>query len=247
VVIVNEELARKQWPDQDPIGKRLRIGGRGSNWPWLTVVGVVGNVRTQWPTPNFFRELYVPYTQYPWLLAPRHLIVRTASSPTSVAVAIRREVAALDKDQPVSDIRTLDQLVGEAVAQQRFAMVLLGVFAALALVLAAVGIYGVMAYSVAQRSHEMGIRMALGAQSGEVLRLVVGRGLILTVAGVGVGLAGALALTRFLTSLLYGVRPTDLRTLASVSLLLSGVALLASYIPARRATKVDPMVALRYE
>jgi len=246
VVIVNEKLARKQWPGQDPIGRRLRMDGN-NNSPWLTVVGVVGNVRTQWPFPDFLSELYVPYTQYPWLLFPRHLIVRTVSNPTGLATAIAHEVKALDKDQPVSDIRSLDQLVAEAVAQQRFAMVVLGAFASLALVLAAVGIYGVMAYSVTQRTHEIGLRMALGAQPGDVLSLVVGRGLILTLVGVGAGLAGALALTRFLSSLLYEVRPTDFGTFAAVSLLLIGVALLASYIPARRATKVDPMVALRYE
>ncbi len=246
VVIVNEKLARKQWPGQDPIGRRLRMDGN-NNSPWLTVVGVVGNVRTQWPFPDFLSELYVPYTQYPWLLFPRHLIVRTVSNPTGLATAIAHEVKALDKDQPVSDIRSLDQLVAEAVAQQRFAMVVLGAFASLALILAAVGIYGVMAYSVTQRTHEIGLRMALGAQPGDVLSLVVGRGLILTLVGVGAGLAGALALTRFLSSLLYEVRPTDFGTFAAVSLLLIGVALLASYIPARRATKVDPMVALRYE
>ena len=246
VVIVNEKLARKQWPGQDPIGRRLRMDGN-NNSPWLTVVGVVGNVRTQWPFPDFLSELYVPYTQYPWLLFPRHLIVRTVSNPTGLATAIAHEVKALDKDQPVSDIRSLDQLVAGAVAQQRSAMVLLGAFASLALVLAAVGIYGVMAYSVTQRTHEIGLRMALGAQPGDVLSLVVGRGLILTLVGVGAGLAGALALTRFLSSLLYEVRPTDFGTFAAASLLLIGVAMLASYIPARRATRVDPMVALRYE
>jgi putative ABC transport system permease protein len=246
VVIVNEKLARKQWPGQDPIGRRLRMDGN-NNSPWLTVVGVAGNVKTQWPYPGFLSELYVPYTQYPWLLFPRHLIVRTVSNPTGLATAIAHEVKALDKDQPISDIRSLDQLVAEAVAQQRFAMVVLGAFASLALVLATVGIYGVMAYSVTQRTHEIGLRMALGAQPGDVLSLVVGRGLILILVGVGAGLAGALALTRFLSSLLYEVRPTDFGTFAAVSLLLIGVALLASYIPARRATKVDPMVALRYE
>jgi putative ABC transport system permease protein len=245
VVIVNEHLARKQWPGQNPIGKRLKM--EGSNRPWLTVVGVVGNVRTQWPYPDPLSELYVSYTQYPWLLSPRHLIIRTVSSPAGVTAAIRREVAALDKDQPVSDVRTLDQFVGEAVAQQRFSMVLLGAFAGLALVLAAVGIYGVISYAVTQRTHEIGIRMALGAERRDVLRLVVGQGVALTLGGVGIGLTGALALTRFMSSLLYGVRPSDPVTFAVVSVVLTGVALLASYIPARRATKVDPMVALRYE
>jgi putative ABC transport system permease protein len=164
-----------------------------------------------------------------------------------IAAAVRYEVTTLDKDQPVSDIRPLEELAAEAVAQQRFAMMLLGVFAALALVLAAVGIYGVMAYSVTQRSHEIGIRMALGAERKDILRLVVGQGLSLTAVGVVLGLAGAFALTRFLASMLYEVRPSDPTILGVVSVLLACVGLLACYIPARRATKVDPMVALRYE
>jgi putative ABC transport system permease protein len=245
VVIVNEELARKLWPGRDPIGKRLRVADPGK--PWLTVVGVVGNVRTQWPTPEFFSEFYLPYTQYPWDLAPRHFIVRATSDPTTLAAAIQREVAALDKDQPVSDVRTLEQVAGEAVGPQRFAMILLGAFAALALALAAVGIYGVMAYSVAQRTHEIGIRVALGANRGNVLGMVVRQALELALVGAALGLAGALGLTRLLSSLLYSVRPTDPLTLALVTLVLVGVSAFASYIPARRATKVDPMEALRYE
>jgi putative ABC transport system permease protein len=245
VVIVSEELARKQWLGQDAIGKRMRVNLPGK--PWLTVVGVVGNVRTAWPTPDFFQEFYLPYTQYPWDLAPRVFIVRTAMNPTAVAASIQREVAALDKDQPVSDLRTLEQVVGEAVGPQRFAMMLLGAFAALALALASVGIYGVMAYSVSQRTHEIGVRMALGANRSNVLGMVVRQALGLALAGAGVGLAGALGLTRLLSSLLYSVRPTDPLTLALVTLVLVGVSAFASYIPARRAAKVHPMEALRYE
>ena len=245
VVIVNEELARTQWPAKDPVGRRLRVNMSGK--PWLTVIGVVGNVRTEWPMPQFRQELYLPYTQYPWDLAPRHLIVRTAVNPAAMAAAVRREVAALDKDQPVSDVRTLEDVVAEAVGPQRFAMMLLGSFAALAVVLASVGIYGVMAYSVSQRTHEIGIRMALGAQRGNVLSMVVGEALVLALIGAGLGLAGAWGLTRLLSSLLYNVRPTDPLTFALVPLLLVGVSAFASYIPARRATRVDPIVALRYE
>jgi len=244
-VIVNEELARKQWPGQNPIGKRLRVNERGK--PWLTVVGVVGNVKTEWPTPEFFQEFYLPFTQYPWDLAPRHLMVRTALNPIAVAAAVRGEVNALDKDQPVSDVRTLEQVVGEAVGPQRFAMMLLGTFAALALVLASVGIYGVMAYLVSQRTREIGIRMALGANRDNVLGMVVGQALVLAVIGAAIGLAGALGLTHLLSSLLYSVRPTDPLTFMLVSFVLVGVSVFASYIPARRATKVDPMAALRYE
>jgi putative ABC transport system permease protein len=245
VVIVNEELARKQWPGQDPIGKRLRVNDPGK--PWLTVVGVAGNVRTEWPAPEFRMEFYLPYTQYPWDLAPRHFIVRATSNPTALAAAIQREVVALEKDQPVSDLRTLEHVAGEAVGPQRFAVILLGAFAALALALASVGIYGVMAYSVSQRTHEIGIRMVLGARRGNVLSMVVRQALALALVGAGVGLVGALGLTRLLSSLLYSVRPTDPLTLALVTLVLVGVSAFASYIPARRATKVSPTEALRYE
>ena len=244
-VIVNEKLAQNEWAGQDPIGKRLRLEGSGN--PWLTVVGVVGNVRTQWPYPGFLAELYVPYTQYPWLVSPRHLIVRTTVDPASLATAIRHEVTALDKDQPVSDIRLLADVAGEAVAQRHFAMMLLGIFAALGLVLAAIGIYGVMAYSVTQRSHEIGVRMALGAGRQDILRLVVRQGLVLTGVGVVLGLAGAFSLTHFLASMLYEVSRSDPTILGIVTFLLIGVALGACYLPARRATKVDPMVALRCE
>jgi len=245
VVIVNEELARRQWPGQNPLGKHMRVNENGK--PWLTVVGVVGNVRTNWPGPEFLQEFYLPYTQYPWDVAPRNLVVRTSMNPSALAAAIQREVAALDKDQPVSNIRTLEDVVGEAVGAQRFAMILLGAFAVLALILASVGIYGVMAYSVSQRTHEIGIRMALGARGSNVLGMVVGEALVLALAGAGIGLAGALGLTRLLSSLLYNVSPSDPLTLAMVCLVLLGVSALASYIPARRATRIDPIVALRYE
>jgi len=245
VVIVNESLARKQWPDQDPIGRRLKMAAGDS--PWLTVVGVVGSVRTQWPYPGFLAELYVPYTQHPWVLSPRHLIVRTDSQPTAIAAAIRYEVSALDKDQPVSDVRLLSELAAEAVAQRHFTMMLLGVFAMLALVLAAIGIFGVMSYAVTQRSHEIGIRMALGADRKDILRLVIGQGLVLAAVGIVLGLAGALVLTRFLASLLYEVRPSDPTILGVVSVLLACVGVLACFIPARRAAHVDPLVVLRCE
>jgi putative ABC transport system permease protein len=245
VVIVNEKLARSEWSGQNPIGKRLRMGS--ANWPWMTVVGVVGSIKTQWPDNHFFREIYVPYTQYPWVVAPRHLIVHATSNPTAITAGIRRIVAELDQDQPVSDVRPLAEVVGLADAQQRFSMLLLGIFAFLAVALASVGIYGVMSYSVTRRTHEIGVRMALGATRRDVLRLVVREGMALATVGTVAGLAAALALTRFLSSLLYGVRPIDPLTFAAVSAVLASIALLACYIPARRATKVDPQVALRYE
>jgi putative ABC transport system permease protein len=245
VVIVNEELVRRNWPGQDPIGKRLR--SQGDKMPWLTVVGVANNVRTNGPDADFQPELYIPYTQYPWLLSPRFVVVRTSVAPLALASSTRREVLTLDKNQPISDIRTLDQIAGESSAQRQFLMVLLGIFAGLALILAGVGIYGVLAYSVARRTHEIGVRMALGAVRGDVMKLVLAQGLRFALFGVLAGLAGALMLTRVLTSLLFGVSPTDPVTFGLVTALLALVAFLACYIPARRATKVDPMVALRYE
>ena len=246
VVLVNEELVRRNWPGQNPLGKRLKtvLNPQGA---WLTVVGVVENIRTMGPDVGFEPELYIPYTQYPWLLSPRHLVVRTAGNPLAIAPAIRQAVAALDNEVPISDIRPLNQIAGEPAAPRRFIMVLLGFFAALALLLAGVGIYGVMAYSVSQRTHEIGIRMALGAQQSEILRRVIGQGLVPVLLGMGAGLAGAVGLSRFLSSLLFQVQPTDSVTFAVVPLGLFVVALLACFIPARRAAKVDPMVALRYE
>ncbi|HEV2492299.1 MAG TPA: ABC transporter permease [Terriglobia bacterium] len=249
VVIVNEQLARTYWPGQSPLGKQLRMGSPSGAAPWLTIVGVAGNVLSQGPDGGFHAEVYVPYQQFPWVLSPDHLLVRTAGAvkPASAARAIVQAVHRVDKDQPVVDITTLEQVAREPMAQQRMMMALLGAFAGLALVLAAGGIYGVISYTASQRTHEIGIRMALGAERPDVLRLVVGHGLRLSLVGVGAGLAAALALTRLMSSMLYRVRPTDVVTFATVSVLLAVVALVASYIPARRASNVDPMVALRYE
>jgi putative ABC transport system permease protein len=247
VVIVNEELARVQWPGADPIGKRLRMGtGTGSD-PWLIVVGVVGNVLTQGTTVPAQREIYVPYQQYPWVLSPDHLVLRTARDvrPDSVANAVVRVLNDVDADQPAADIRTVDRLAAEWVAQPRMVTALLGAFALLALGLAALGIYGVLAYSVAQRRREIGIRVALGAPRPTVLRLVIGEGARLALIGIGVGLIASLALTRLLTTLLYGVRPTDVPTFLAGALVLSSTSLLACYIPSRQATRVNPIDVLK--
>jgi putative ABC transport system permease protein len=190
--------------------------------------------------------MYLSYRQAGFF-APEDLVVKTDVEPASLAATVRKAVWEIDKDQPVSNIRTMDEILAESIARQRFSMLLLGIFAGGALLLAAVGIYGVMSYSVAQRTHEIGIRMALGAETGAVLKLAVGYGLKLVIAGVVIGLIAAFALTRLMATLLFGVTPTDPATFVVISVLLICVAAIASYIPARRATKVDPLVALRYE
>jgi len=242
VAIISESLARRLWPKEDPVGKRVAI--EGFKQP-REVVGVVGDVRQLGLTSEKTSEVYVPFAQVPTRLLC--FAIRTASDPSGLAKAAQREIWAVDKDQAVAYVMSMDQLASESLAPQRIITLLLGIFAGSALLLAAVGMYGVISYSATQRTHEIGIRMALGARSADVLKLVVGQGLVLVLAGVVIGLAGALGLMRFVSSLLYGVRASDPATFVSVAAVLTVVALVASYIPARRAAKVDPMVALRYE
>ncbi|HEY6271768.1 MAG TPA: ABC transporter permease [Terriglobales bacterium] len=254
VVVVNEALARYCWPGEDALGKRITMDDLLKKPKWLTVVGVVKDARQRdWAAvPDI--EMYLPYLQRGDYLEDTRswvsyltLVVRTSGDPARLTPAISSEIWALDKNVTISEVQTMDQVISDATAQPRFYLLLLGTFAAVALVLAAVGIYGVMSYSVSRRTHEIGIRMALGAREGDVLRLVTGQGMVLALAGAGAGLAGALGLARLMSSLLYGVRPDDPLTYAGVALVLAAVALLANYAPARRATKVDPMVALRHE
>ena len=243
VAIINEAMAQASWPGEDPIGKRMKMGVETQ--PWLTVVGVVKDIRSRLgmaPTP----QVYLPYTQSP-AFGPRDLVLRTRMEPESLAAAVRREVWAIDKDQPVADIKTMEQLLSASIERPRFNTLLFAIFSALALALAGVGIYGVMSYTITQSTHEIGIRMALGARPRDVLKLTMGKGLLLTLTGVAIGLFAAFALTRAMSSLLFGVSATDPLTFALIALLLTGVALLACYVPARRATKIDPMAALRYE
>jgi putative ABC transport system permease protein len=243
VVLINQAMVRRFWPDEDPLGKQITTDGKS----FFSIVGVVGNVRQLGQASETSPEFYLSYLQDPVDWPYRTLVVRTASDPLKLTGLIKQAVWSVNKDQPVSDIRTMEQVLAYSVSQPRNFTLLMGVFAALALALASVGIYGVVSYSVSRRTHEVGVRLALGAERIDVLRLVVGQGMLLTGIGLGIGLAGAMALTRFLSSFLYGVRPTDPITFAVVALALAGVALLATYIPARRAMKVDPMVALRYE
>ncbi len=247
VAIVNETFARKFFPGEDPIGRRYLYGDPGGdNDQWFTIVGVVADMKRT----DFNAEVR-PETFYPLAQVPdtsMMLVVRAASGDAaSLASLVRQQVRSLDADQPVYAVRTMDEQLAERRAQRRFNMLLLALFASVAMALAAVGLYGVMAYTVTQRQHEIGIRMALGAGAADVFRLVVGRGMILAAVGIAVGFVSALALTRLMTGLLFNVSAADPLTYAAVSLLLAAVALAGCLVPARRATKVDPMVALRYE
>ena len=244
VIIVNETLARKYWPNADAIGQRMRYSGPLEKNPWMQVVGVAQDVKYEMNlavTPEF----YVPHAQDSW--PSMVLVARTKVEPAAMATPIREQVWAIDKDQPVFDVHTMREVRAISLTLYSFSSVMLGIFAGVALLLAAIGIYGVMSYTVTQRTQELGIRMALGARTMDVLKLVVRNGMFLALIGVAVGLAGAFALTRLLGSLLVGVTPTDAVTFSTVTLGLLFIALIACYIPARRATKVDPMVALRYE
>jgi len=253
VAIVNEAFARRFFDGQDPMAQQLSVG-RGANDPARQVVGVAGDIKQSGldrPAPPM---VFVPVPQMPDKLmaivrtfTAAHFTVRTTVAPSSLGAEIKREIAGLDPTLAVSGISSMDEIAKLSVAPQRFNMQLLGLFAALGLLLAAVGVYGVISYSVAQRTNEIGLRIALGAQPADVVRLVLGQGLALALLGAGLGLAGAYGLTRLLKSLLFGVEATDPLTFASLSVLLLGVALVACFVPARKAAKVDPMVALRDE
>lgn len=244
VVIINSFLAQRYFPGQDPVGKRVDMGFRTGTL--LQIVAVAADERHDTLQADLHPGMYLPYAQADkWL--PLILLLRSSSDPATVASAVREQVRELDAQLPIYDVKTMDQVLYAAVARPRFMTSLLGVFAAVAALLAAVGIYGVMSYTVAQNTREIGIRMALGAAPRDVLRMVVSQGMILTLIGVAVGLAAALALTRVMRSLLFSVSTTDPATFAGIALLLAGVAFVACYIPARRAAKVDPLVALRHD
>jgi len=243
VAIINETMAERLWPGENAVGKQFATSQSGG--PYYQVVGVAKDMRLEALAEAPGLAMFVPLAQE--YQAGMTLLVRTATDPMALLPAIRREVQSQDKNLPVFDVTTLREAVGTTLNQQKLYATLIGSFALVALILAAIGIYGVISYSVARRTHEIGIRMALGAERSDVLELVVRQGMLLTLIGLIAGLPIALGLTRFLKSLLYGVNPNDAATFVLVALVLGSVALLACYIPARRATKVDPMVALRYE
>jgi len=255
VAIINAAMAKKYWPKDDPIGQIIVIGkGMGPQFedPPRQIVGIVGSVRENGLKNEGVGVMYIPQSQVPEGITtlansviPLSWSIRTAAEPLSQRMAVERALHLVDGQMPVSRVRTMEQVISETVSRQRFNMVLLGIFAGVALLLAALGIYGVMSYSVQQRTQEIGIRMALGASRGRMLSLVMGQGMKLAGIGVGLGLALAYGATRLLASLLFGVKASDPLTFAAVAGILTAAALLAAYIPARRATTVDPAVALR--
>jgi putative ABC transport system permease protein len=248
VAIINQKAAQDFWPNQDPIGKRLKFGRADSNSPWLQVVGVTHDVKEVGLNEPTRYEVYRPYLQstdsWEW---PRFLVVRTAIEPLQVQEELQRLVARIDPEEPLNDLMTMNEIVEQQTSQTATQAGLLSGLATLALIMAAVGTYGVMSYSVSQRSHEIGIRMALGAHGGNILSLILGHGARLAAAGVGIGITAAFAGTRLMSTLLFGVSPFDPFTFIGVALLLMFVALTACYFPAHHAMRVDPMIALRYE
>jgi putative ABC transport system permease protein len=246
VALVNEKLARQFFAGENPIGKQIRAAGNGKSLPWMTIVGVVRDTRHTGPLRDAALEIYVPYLQFRSTnLQPIALILRTEGDPERLLPFIHRAVASVDKDQPLVSVSSMDKDLAEFIAPQRFDTTLMALFAAIGLVLAAIGIFGVMSYRVAQRTQEIGVRMALGAEGRDVLWMVLAEGLRTAAFGLALGWAGAWALTRYLASLLYTVKPGDPLTLSLVSALALATAAAASYLPARRASRLDPMVALR--
>jgi putative ABC transport system permease protein len=245
-VIINKTMAETYFPNQDPVGRRLQTGGYSANVPFDAIVGVVDDVKYQGLNEEPKPTIYVPFLQNLWWRS-MYIAVRTQNDPLTHVAAIRNEVLSVDKDLPVSNIKTMEQIISESVTEPKALTTLFGLFGVVALILASVGIYGVMSYSVTQRTREIGIRMALGAQKGDVLQMIVRQGMVLAVIGVGIGLFASFALSRLIADLLFGVSARDVMTFFAVSLILAAVALVACFVPARRAAKTDPMVALRYE
>jgi putative ABC transport system permease protein len=260
VAVINEALEREYWKDSDPVGQHIQLNwgralqltsadsrapNRQAGAANITIVGVVGDIKTDGFDAAGTPHIYLSEPQAPSYNSVVYL--RTAADPGTLSEAIRREVQAVDQTIPVFGIQTMDEVVARSLAARRFALEILGIFAIVAFLLACVGIYGVMAYAISQRTGEIGLRMALGARRGDILRVVLNEAAPIVIAGVGAGLLGSLLLTRFLQNLLFDIKPTDPLTFGALTILLAGVALLASFIPARRASRIDPLVALRHE
>ena len=255
VIVIDEVMAATLFPGQDPMGKYVFVGGDDPRAVKAQIVGIVGHVRhwglEQDATAKVRAQFYAPLTQLPdefiGFVSSASVVLRTAADPMQYQGAVRAQVLGSDRDQPVWDMKPMETMIADTLAERRFSMLLLGTFAGIALLLATIGIYGVISYLVSQRTREVGIRLALGARTEDVLKLVVGRGALLALGGVAIGLLGALAATQALSKMLFGVKATDPLTYVAVAFLLAFVAALASYLPARRAAAIDPMVALRYE
>jgi putative ABC transport system permease protein len=249
VAMVNETLARKFWTNGDAVGEHIRIGGPrrqdGTPVPWMTIVGVAGDLKSNGLDSATAPRIFVPISQQPSYDAVVYL--RSSADPGALGDLVRSEVQSVDPSVPVFGVRTMDALMTDYLAQRRFALELLGTFAGVALLLASIGIYGVMAYTFSRRINEIGIRMAMGAQRHDILKIAVGEGLLIVVFGLAAGLLGSLVLTRFLQTMLFNVKPGDPATFLAISLLLALVTLLACFVPARRASRVDPLIALRHE
>jgi putative ABC transport system permease protein len=245
-IVIDELFAKRHWPNEDPVGKRIRLGGSDPENLRLEVIGVVGRVKME----SLGRDDNRVQGYFPFLQMPDNgmtVIIKAGSDPNQLLASVRAAVKSIDSDQPIYNPRTMGEIRAESVAPERLNLTLLAIFAGIALVLAIVGIYGVMSYSVTQRTHEIGIRMAIGAQPRDVFAMILGHGMKLAFIGIGLGLIGAFALTRLMASMLFGVEPTDATTFGAIAVLLTIVALLACYLPGRRATKVEPTVSLRYE
>jgi len=245
VVVISERLARRFWPSESAVGKRVQSGAESSGKPWATVVGVVGDIRYKWMDEGNYPVIYFPYRQAPHQSS--YIAVRAQGDPRAIVPAVRAVIAAVDPDQPIYEIKTLDRVISESVVGLSYVAVMMGVLGLIALVLAAVGVYGVMAYAVAERTHEIGVRLALGAQPREIMRLILSRGVFLLALGLAIGLPISYAFARLLASLIFGVSSTDAGVFFLITIFLAAISLAACYIPAHRAMSVDPIVALRYE
>jgi putative ABC transport system permease protein len=253
VVVVNEAMAKQFWPDTDPIGKRIRLYYDKDPQHWLSVVGIAGDVRYRGRELEPVSQVFVPYQQNPYKYLPYtqnpylSVVVRTNTDPSHLIKAVQARIWAVDKDQPISTIQTMERALSDSLANRRVYLVLLSVFALIALLMATAGIYGLVSYAVARRTQEIGVRVALGATAGRVVVLVIRQGMLPILIGVAVGIAGSVVLSKFISGLLYGTAPTDPSTFIGTALLFTAVALIATYIPARRAATIDPTVAFRYE